>query len=379
MTRRTKLLSLVAVAVVGLVLLRTLVSGVEDWMRESHDRLPPQWQIRWQAEQLAHDVVVDHEVGFLLPANEDMSVETLDFAFRRRSDDFGFPNPSPWPGTADIVFLGDSLLLGEGVGIDASFTALIDEMLEDDSVINLGNPGAGVDRQYLMHRRFGAPLEPDLVIASLYLAADLTNDRHFRAWIEDSAGLEYNRFRLTYRRRTETRSFFDISRRLQGHPLFGWVQSLVEPRLPGSFRHLHEFETSDGSRYFFSRDYTEFANAPGDDFASELAALTDSLTRLRYLVEIAGDGTLAVMLIPAKEELFAINDDVAQIGVKELVVQHLTEMELPFLDLYPILQSRGVDSSVYYQRDIHLNALGNQLIAEAFVDWRSAADLDGSR
>lgn len=111
--------------------------------------------------------------------------------------------------------------------------ARIDAMLTGETALNLGNPGAGAERQYRIYSRFGAPLRPRLVVVSLYLASDLENDKHFHAWLVDPQGMDYDRFRLSYRRRIEQPSQSHFSKRLEEHPLYGWAQSLVEPRLWG--------------------------------------------------------------------------------------------------------------------------------------------------
>ena len=77
-------------------------------------------------------------------------------------------------------------------------------------------------------------------------------------------------------------------------------------------------------------------------------------------------------LIPAKEELFAVSADNDPEDFMAHVTDRLSALGMPFLDLYPILRARGAEEAVYFPRDIHLNALGNQTVAETFVAWRKA-------
>ncbi len=48
-------------------------------------------------------------------------VKTLDYTYLRETDEHGFPNVGEWPSRADVVILGDSLVMGEGTGVEAGF------------------------------------------------------------------------------------------------------------------------------------------------------------------------------------------------------------------------------------------------------------------
>ncbi|MGH8223780.1 MAG: hypothetical protein ACREQZ_12485, partial [Woeseiaceae bacterium] len=230
-------------AIAVLVALRFAVVGVEKWMLREPQRWPPAWQLRHQAKQMSQPVVADGEIGFLLPADTSVEVETADFTFTRTTGAHGFPNAGPWPDRADILFLGDSLLLGEGVGVENGLVARIDALLADEKVFNLAVPGAGAERQLRIFRRFGAPMAPRLVVASLFLAADLENDRHFHEWLGNPLGMDFNDFRLSHRRRTEAPS--RLKKRLDRHPLYGWALSVAEPWLWGRYRIPHRIDVAE--------------------------------------------------------------------------------------------------------------------------------------
>jgi hypothetical protein len=358
----------VVAVIVAMISLRFAIVGIERWIIQDPQRWPPAWQIARQARQIAQPTIADDVVGFVLPGNLDLRVVTDDFTFSRRTDAHGFPNAGPWPDRADIVVLGDSLLLGEGVGVENSFVARIDALLGDEAVLNLGNPGAGAERQYRIYRRFGRPLQPRLVVASLYLASDLEGDKHFQAWLAKPLGMDYDTFRLSYRRRTEPPPS-GISKRFDRHPLYVWARSIVEPRLWGSLRIPHRIKVAK-AEYFLDRRMIEFARRPATGVVDELEGLFSSLGRLRALVEAEGEASLAVMLIPSKEELFAAppGDD----GVLAAVRAQLESEDIPYFDLYPILRAREVEAATYFPRDIHLSRFGNEVVAEAFVEWQSA-------
>lgn len=97
------------------------------------------------------------------------------------------------------------------------------------------------------------------------------------------------------------------------------------------------------SEYLVDRGAIESARRPAADAAVELEALFNSLKSLRALVEAEGQASLAVMLIPSKEELFAAlpGDD----GVVAAVRTRLAAEGIPYLDLYPILREREAEAA----------------------------------
>lgn len=349
-----------------------LLKYIDGLMYDDPLRSPPALQIRSQAKQLGaqlSDLVVPiDDVGFTLPPGLDQTVQTYDFTFHRITDDRGFPNTGPWPETADIVFLGDSLLIGEGVGVAHGFVSLIDQTLKEKSLVNLGNPGAGPERQYRLFRRFGVDLQPKLVVACLYLAADLTGDTHFRAWLDDPIGLTYNDFRLSYARRHEPRSRKSVLSRIQSRPLYYWAQSVVEPRLSGNRKILHRLAMQDGATLLFDRDKVAFAKRQFSDVDEEIILFSQSLSHLQAIAA-EQDISLVFVLIPSKEEIFAEDITARADSAAGVVKAALQSQNVPYLDLYPILRERGQTRTPYYSRDIHLNEYGNSLVAEVVSQW----------
>lgn len=328
---------------------------------------PPEWQIRRQAVQLTEVVEPDDYLGFVLASNREYAIESLDFSFLRATGIRGFPIFGSWPEAAEVVFLGDSLLLGAGVGAERSFVAQLDRAWRDKRVVNLGNPGAGPERQLRIFERFGLGLKPSLVVACLYLAADLENDTHFHAWLTDSLGMEYNEFRLSYQRRTDLRPKDALSRRLERRPLFGWAQSMIEPHLWGAMRIPHRMRFAEGSEIFFSREKVQFARQPYGGDEPELERVLNSIERLRRLVGDNG-GALAVVLIPSKEEVYAA-PNISVVNAPRRLQRRLEDGGVAVLDLAPMLRQRASDRPAYYRRDIHLTEFGNDIAADVMREW----------
>ncbi|MBK6581495.1 MAG: hypothetical protein IPG20_01110 [Gammaproteobacteria bacterium] len=360
--------------VVSLVLLRIAARQLSEAIENDPQISPPSLQIQRQAVQVVDDVLPDAELGYVLPPNLDQTIESIDFTSKRTTDSRGFPNPGPWPAQADMVFLGDSLLVGAGVGVSNGFVALLDAALEDRTILNLGNPGAGPERQIRIFQRFGVEVAPRLVVAGLYLASDIEGDQQFRAWLADSQGMEYNRFRLSFARRQGARSGNNFMRRLEYNPLFLWLQSVVEPRLWGDSRFAHRLKMPDGNELFFGRDKVRFARQAYSGDEKIFLELSGAIERLRESV-VAHGATLGVVLIPSKEELFAVDPGGQSSGAAAIVKSQLRKLDIPVLDLYPILVERAATKTPYFTSDIHLNAYGNEVVADALLQWQEIRNL----
>lgn len=356
--------------VAGLLLVRFGVHRADVWLTGDPARLPPVLQIRRQAQQLAQQIapgrVPDPEVGALYAPNLARAIETDDFVFTFVTDRRGFPNASSLD-RADIVFLGDSLLVGYGVGIDRGFVQLVDDGLPDRTLINLSNGGAGPERQARIYRRHGASAGADLVVSCIYLASDFENDWHFREWLADPMGENYDEFRGSYQWRQDLRSWSLTKLLERRHPTYEWLRSVVEPRLWGGQRLAHAVDLADG-RLLLDRRNVMFAKAELSDNAPEIGRLTAAIDNLRSLARADG-ATFAVVLVPSKEEVYGVTAEATAKGPAAVVARRLRAMNVPVLDLIPALRTRGRERMTYYPRDIHLNEFGSMVVADEIVDW----------
>jgi len=363
------------------ILLATMVAGLlaaryfAHWMVADLNRAPPVAQIRAQGKlllaQRTDNVISDADVGFVLPPNLDQRVQTLDFEFQRVTDENGFVNSIEWPDQADIVFLGDSLIMAEGVGLENGFASLIDEAFVNQTILNLGNPGAGLERQYRIFDKFAAGLRPRLVVACIYISSDLTNDSHFLGWLEDPLDMTYNQFRLSYSRRAERGSRGTLQWRARNHILADWALSVIEPGLWGEREIEHRRSMPDDSELFFNRDTVKFSKRVFDGSEAEFKNLYESLDRLQESVRKA-DADLVFMLLPSKEEIFAVDDITRNDSAAGVLRDELDRRGITYLDLYPALQEAGRQQTLFFTRDAHMNVHGNKVVAEAFTRWAPA-------
>jgi hypothetical protein len=79
-----------------------------------------------------------------------------------------------------------------------------------------------------------------------------------------------------------------------------------------------------------------------------------------------------VALLPSKEELYGADAFAAVLRPVEDVKAELEARQFPILDLYPALREVGLEKPPYYRTDIHLNELGNRIVADAIAGWIEA-------
>jgi len=361
-----------------IMLLVTMAAGLlaaryfAHWLVADPHRSPPLVQIRAQTKlllaQRTDNVIPDADVGFVLPPNLDQRVQTLDFEFQRVTDEYGFVNPVGWPDQVDMVFLGDSLIMAEGVGLQNGFASLIDEALVGKTVLNLGSPGAGLERQYRIFDKFAADLQPRLVIACIYISSDLTNDKHFLEWLEEPLDMSFNQFRLSYSRRNSLSERGTLRWRIRNHVLVDWVLSTIEPEMWGEREIEHRQSMPDGSELLFSRDTVKFSKETFDGSEAEFNHLYESLGRLQESVHKV-DTNLVFLLLPSKEEIFAVDDIARHNSASGVLKEELSRRGIAYLDLYPALQEAGRQHTPFFTRDAHMNMHGNEVVADAFIRW----------
>jgi hypothetical protein len=130
-------------------------------------------------------------IGNLHTPSGTLIVRTSEFEIPYPTDRHGFNNADPWPATADIVAVGDSLTFGYGVTPDEAWPALIARKLPNTKVINLGLIGAGPQQHLRIYETFGVPLEPRILLIGFFPANDFWDAEMFEAWLKSGVGGNY--------------------------------------------------------------------------------------------------------------------------------------------------------------------------------------------
>jgi hypothetical protein len=343
--------------------------GVSAYMGERATRANPEWipvkaQIRSFANAAgeAFHPVSDPDVGFLGPPHLQGRVSTEDYEYLQETDAHGFRNGTPWSKTADIVILGDSLLEGAGVGLDGQFSTLVSRSLPMKRIVNLGLGGAAPNRQFRIFRKFGASLRPRLVVACIYLASDLDGQLVFDAWLKEGAKSDYNQFRLKFGDGLHPRSF--------------WTGVQRKSYLIGKLTEL-------SLRWWGIPERISFLSGPDvlldieslrslarelDRRDPRLLSMIESLKEMQALSQSDGASFL-VLLIPSKEEIYGAPfiPEVAKPG--HILEERLKEEGFSVLSTYDAVRERGKHQSTFFTHDIHLTALGNQIVSDSLVNW----------
>ena len=360
-----RLLGLKTVTVFGAValLLGFAIYVGEQVIRANPELIPAKAQgIASITSQAQYRTVPDREVGFLGPPHLRTRVSTEDFENLQETDAHGFPNRMPWPETANIVVLGDSLVVGAGVGIDGQFSTLIAQSLPNTQIVNLGIPGAAPNRQLRVFRKFGASLRSKLVVSCIYLAAALDNQYHFDSWLKEGAKADYNQYR------------FDLARRQ--YPKSFWTKVQRKSYIAGKLTEL-------ALRWWGIPDRIHFPSGPDalldiesfrsrvmgiDRQDSRMLSMVDSLNEIRTLSQ-SGGARFLVVLIPSKEEIYGAPFMPGVLKPAHILEQRLREEEFSVLSLYDAIRDKAKNQPAFFPHDIHLNAFGNQIVADALVNW----------
>jgi hypothetical protein len=367
---------------VGIALAALLVLGIagEVLLRLAPSAGGAQNIISMQLSASPGHYVFDSELGALLAPFRHDVVQTPDYTYTMQTDHAGFSNPEPWPSRVDVAVLGNSLLDGPGVGMDGELTTLLEHRLDGRTVLDLGLPGGGTEHELLIYRRFAKPLHPKLVVAALWVVWDIDNTQQFDHWLkENKPDSDYTHYRFTYNethpsgKRAAPSRFervwhfakHELSRSYLLRAGYRSLKSLLGRQV---IRERVSFPNGD-TILLSVRDQERLAEGmdrPGTPDIREI--FFHPLEQLRTEVEAEG-GRFLIVLVPSKEELYGAEVFPAILRPIQEVRSGLESRGLPVLDLYPAFRKLGRERPPFYRADMHLNALGNQIVADALATW----------
>jgi hypothetical protein len=227
-------------------------------------------------------------------------------------------------------------------------------------------------------RKWGEPLHASVVVSALYLASDVDNDFHFESWLRQGRPANYDEFRLTLAGKQNDARAPWLEHTLERSWLYADArEALLDIVAPDRvLRDRYRF--ADGSEILLSYQAERFAVTPVRADDPRLDDLVGSLDAMRTDVERAG-GTLLVVLVPSKEELFAVPRAATATNFVARARDRLNEAGFPVLDLYPVVRDAGRDRSPYFRTDSHFNVAGNRVVARAIASRIRELDRDAAR
>jgi hypothetical protein len=99
-----------------------------------------------------------------------------------------------------------------------------------------------------------------------------------------------------------------------------------------------------------------------------LLSMIESLKEMQALSQRGGAAFL-VLLIPSKEEIYGAPFVPEVMKPEQTLEQRLKEEGFSVLSTYEAIRDKAKDQSAFFSHDIHLTALGNQIVSDSVVDW----------
>jgi hypothetical protein len=320
------------------------------------------------------EFVRDSELGNRARPSWRDTVRTPDFTYVVALDTAGFPNREPWPNPADLAVLGNSLVVGQGVGIERGFSTLAARRLGTDRVVNFGVGGASPEHQLRIYRRYVAPLHPKVVLAVVWVASDVTNAFNFERWLASGQGQNFLIYRTSGQARPDGGAAAKAGGSIRSSSRVLRLVSILGAAAKRRWRALPErVAVGPGDTLYLSRK-TEEALAEGlrrEGLPRLDRVFFGPLDTLRQAVE-ADHGRLFVVLIPSKEELYAARDYPQVLRAVRAVRAGLDSLHIPTIDLDRPMQEGMANGVEFFSRDIHFSVYGNQVVAVALADSLTA-------
>jgi GDSL-like Lipase/Acylhydrolase family len=291
------------------------------------------------------------------------------------------------PGELRVLCLGDSITFGYGVAAEETWPDVLRERLAErlGRPVVSGNaavPGYGTVEQARCLRRIGPAFDPDVVLATIYLGNDFTDDQVAARYVEggycmggDWAALMRSSARARFM--LDSRAWFKVEMSFieLGAP---WaLQPLPPPEEIAAFAGFPPRSPNQRIAGLFMDTIDPLrswdATQPVPVVPRVLARVGESLGAIR---DAAGDARVLVLVIPTwwhlveadrLELLRKVKLEPAdyRTGLAQFrVLRVCREMQLPALDLTPSFAA-VTDLPGAFLADRHLTPAGHRVVAEA--------------
>ncbi len=283
-----------------------------------------------------------------------------------------------------LVALGDSFTWGAGVTYDETFVTILERELQRLApgleIINLGVPAWGPHEEFHLLKSYGIRFQPEVVLLNFYVGNDIQNKR-----ADDS--------NLSTILVVAGQSYYVHSNGNWVHDRLGPDRWFLYHNLNylwrvGTARALKAVEDGGSAdrgpglvpRSLYLKGIHErsdiYLAASSDYFEQHWARTQATLLAMNEFLR-ARNIRLVVILIPdhvqidlqlQNEYLAAFRQSRGQYNFEkpqQLLTAWGREHGVPVLDLLPAFKAAGSPESLYFQNDIHWNAAGHALAAQA--------------
>ncbi|MFB0537184.1 MAG: SGNH/GDSL hydrolase family protein [Anaerolineae bacterium] len=290
-------------------------------------------------------------VDYPVPINDTMvytySVSTVSLGY----DNVGFRDDGI-DGEVDAIVLGDSFAICMGVEMQECWVEILEKETGRDFA-NLGVLDYSPQQELHMLKRYGLPLKPKLVLWTFF-----PNDAN-DAWRFEEFGKGA------------------VEGKFWNNPIRAWLaQNSVIYTTLSFFRYnrylFYNHAKADGETiprdtdliwWLTHTDLTNPSIAEGFDITQR--AILEANEQIQAQLD---DAKLVVVIIPFREQMKYTNSALQpQLdGLSNALVDFCQKNGIPVVDLTPAMREKmkGERDGLYYQRDLHLNARGNEIVAE---------------
>jgi lysophospholipase L1-like esterase len=314
----------------------------------------------------------DPTIGYRLKPHARTRFVTSEFAAEiaingmgLRDDEEIGPKPA---GERRIVLLGDSLVLSVQVPFEQTFGELLERRLNARGglvryrVLNAGVQGYGPIEEQLFFRRLAGRVEPDIVIAVVFVGNDAEEAVGSKRKLADdqrSAGEVTGDSLTTRLRRLVRRSMvLQILRLRVVSATERFTTTLAPPDPP-----LQSYAANPAPRIAEGLDISRAAIEDVMRTASAAGATTAvALMPARFQVDDPDYGRLKAGVANSGGEL--LRD-----AATERFDRALAPLPIPRLDVLPALRRALPGADLFYQETVHLTPRGHQVVAEALATF----------
>ena len=304
-----------------------------------------------------------------------------------KTNSLGFRDDQPPPDNENIrkiLVFGDSFVSNISVGDNEVFTEVMEENLQNTSVLNMGVNGYGQVQQYLLLNKLFEELNPDLVIFIIYIRNDLTENtggfwlypqpysRPSAKWDEETSTLQFFPPPPVEPKDQLTGSFLHFYRRIQ-------LYQFLHQRL---HRLLHKIKVEDPyspSVYTPPELYLCRKTLPED--VVPMYSLTEQL--LLKMDRFGRERNVPVFFVIAPsilqvedglwdsilKEFGANEEDFDRSLPNQRFVEFASRNDLKMFDLLPALRMASQKGEkVYHPKEQHWTKTGNHVVAHALLE-----------
>jgi lysophospholipase L1-like esterase len=348
-----------------LSLVLALVAG-EGLLRAFPSLLPLELQIALEDSRETRSVSHPY-IGNLHRPDSTLTVRTSEFEIPYPTDAHGFNNAGPWPATADIVAVGDSLTFGYGAAPDEAWPALIARELPGSKVINLGLIGAGPQQHLRVYETFGVPLKPKALLIGFFLANDFWDAEKFDAWLKSGVGGNYMAWRDLAGDRTAFLGDALLGDVLRSSYLYHWARFVREVYRDWRAGEPKDLQLANGSHVKLRPDDLAEKTAYIEPGNRIFDLSLDALERISAIATSHGTHVI-VVLQPGKEETYLPLLDGTPADPGASLRAALQARGIEYLDLLPLFREHAAGGvKLFYEFDGHPNAEGYRLTAEGIL------------